>query len=232
LLRPDLKSRARDLVEKFLAADTVAAKAAFVRDPARVAPLMDDWYGRNPDLLQPSGGEIDVSGAGFYSQDVEHPISNVRVNTPGQSERVLIVEHAPDGDRIEWESSVGYNADLAGLFSGAAESPARVLRVIACFDDYFNFGYSDPGSHFCVRLHDPATREWLGYGYVPLDRADASTIASRLDGASPDDLRPLTVELRRSEATSETRQVEIVRMVDPDWRTDAPVVGFAGIRQG
>jgi len=100
--------------------------------------------------------------------------------------------------------------------------------VLACFDDYYNFNYRDPAAHLCVRLHDPATRAFLGYGYVAMDKDDAGAIASCLDGGSEDDLRPLMIEFRSGSKTPQTHQVEIVRMVEAGWRSDRAVADTGG----
>jgi hypothetical protein len=217
---PDLKERARRVVEQFLAGETVAARAAYVRDSERVAPLMADWYRRHPGLLRPGRTGIEVSGAGFYSAKLDHPKSDVRVTIPGRADQIFTVEHLPGGDRIEWESSVGYNTDLAGLFSAKDGQRPQIVRVAACLDDYYNFEYPDSGAHFCVRLHDPETLERIGYGYVPTNRADAGLIAASLAGSGPDELRPMMVEVRPAEHTAQTRQVEIVSMLESGWRSN------------
>jgi hypothetical protein len=225
---PDYRGRARDLVEKFFAAESMNARVPLVRDSIRVAPLMTDWYRRHPEQLKNGVQEIEALGVGFRPDRGEKPVTNVRVTTTGGGEQLFSVEHGPEGDRIEWESSVCYNPDLAGLLSGGSNGKIQTLRVLACFGDYFNYKYCDSSTHLCVKLHDPATLEFLGYGYLPMDRGDAESIAAYLNGANEDDLRPLMLDFRSSPDARKTHQVEIVRMVETGWRYDPMVAGGTG----
>ena len=208
------------MVEQFLAAESISAKASLVRDSARVAPLMADWYRRHPRQLNAATAQVDTSGTGFYPNDREHTVTSVRVAFPAAEDQVFLVEHSPAGDRIEWESSVGYNASPDQLAASGQDGHSKTVRAMGCLDDYFNFSYSDRSTHLCVRLHDPASRELLGYGYIPLDSAHAESIAAYLSGGSQEELRPLMVEVRPRDDTGKTHQMEIVRMIETGWRSD------------
>lgn len=216
---PDLRDRAKKVVEQFLAADNVEAKAAYVRDPARVRELMADWYQRRPGSGGITARAVDVSGAGFYGGSLEHPVSDVRVELPDGGTTFYTVEHLPEGDRIEWESSVGYTADFESLIRRGPAAGRQPMRVMAALDDYYNFNFSDASTHVCVRLHDPATLEFLGYGYVPATIEQAGPIATQLAGSSAEDLRPLIIEVQPVKDGSSTRQVEITRLLQSGWRT-------------
>jgi hypothetical protein len=225
---PDFNGRARRIVEQFLAAESIEGRTGLVRDSQRVAPLMTDWYQRHPEQLKTGGAEMEVSPVALYPGSGDQWVSGVHIAAAdGSWEQIFTVEHDRDGDRIEWESSVGYNPDLSELISGGAEEP-RTIRVEGCLDNYYNFQYANAETHLCVRLHDPATLKLLGYGYIAVDREDAESIASYLDGAGQDELRPLMIEVRPGSDTSRTHQVEIVRMVEAGWRNDRVMAGIPG----
>jgi hypothetical protein len=217
--RPYYKERARLLVEQFLAADSVREKAAFVRDGRRVAPLMEDWYNRRPGGRSLTPVAIDVSGTGFYAHGLEYPVTDVHVQLADGADVTFAVEHLPEGDRIEWESSVGYNADISSLLHTGAEAGRQTMRVMASLDDYYNFNFQDSASHVCVRLHDPATLEVIGYGYAPQSGAGGD-IAAQFSGTGARLLCPLTIEVEPMPDVAKTRQMEIIRMLEPGWRTD------------
>lgn len=216
---PDFKDRARRVVEQFLAAENPDAKAAFVREPDRVRDLMADWYRRHPGGRSMEAKAVEVSGAGFYAGSVTHPVSDVRVEMPDGETAFFTVEHLPSGDRIEWESSVGYTADFTSLIQKGPSAGTQPMRVMAALDDYYNFAFPDATKHVCIRLHDPATLEFLGYGYVPATLEQAGPIATQLAGSSIEDLRPLMIEVQPVEGSDETKQVAITRMLQQGWRT-------------
>lgn len=224
---PDLKDRARAVVENFMAAGSVEAKSGYVRDPGRVAPLMADWYQRHPNQIRPEKAKIEVSGAGFYAGNVDHPVTDVRVASADGQEQIFTVEHGPDGDRIEWESSVGYTVDLKQLMTGKSGDDARVVRVVAALDDYYNFDYQNPEGHVCVRIHDPETLELVGYGYLPAKSPDVQSMVSHLAGSSVQDLRPLMIEVKPGSGTARTRQVAITKMVEAGWRNSGAMAANA-----
>lgn len=226
--RPYYKERASRLVEQFLAADSIAGKAALVRDSQRVAPLMADWYGRHPGGGRVKPVAIEVSGVGFYANGFDYPVTDVRVEMSNGATAGYTVEHLPGGDCIEWESSVGYNADIDCLLESGGGADPQTMRVMATLDDYYNFNFPDSGTHLCVRLHDPATLEVIGYGYAAEGEASGA-IAAQLLGSSGDHLCPLTIEVRPSRDVAKTKQMEILRMLEPGWRTVERIASVTGI---
>lgn len=223
---PGFKERARRTVELFLAAES-KSKASFVREPERVAPLMADWYQRHPGGAPVIPSAVEVSGAGFFSDGASHPVTDVRVELPDGKTTYYTVEHQPDGDRIEWETSVGYSADFDTILSRGPAAGPQPVRVLAAFDDYYNFAFTDPEKHLCLRLHDPATLEFLGYAYLPATEDVALPALTALDGSSVDDLRPVQLEVQAVEQGLRTRQVEVTRFIPTGWR-NAPAIVKTG----
>lgn len=224
---PGFKNRARTVVEQFLAAENISAKSAYVRDPERVTTLMSDWYQRHPGAGAVKPQAIEVSGAGFYSGDERHPVTDVRVDLPGGESTYYTVEHLPTGDRIEWESSVGYSADFADIMARGAGAGPQPVRVMAAIDDYYNFAFANPATHVCLRLHDPSSLEFLGYGYVPVDQA--GSFLAVLEGSSVEDLRPLTLEVQPAEQDASRRQVLVRKLLQNGWRMGGSLTGKASV---
>jgi len=221
---PGYGERARHVVEQFLAAENVRDKAAFVRDPARVAPLMSDWYRRHSGGTPVRPRAIEVSGTGFYAGPDDYPASEVQVNLPGGESAYFRVEHTPSGDCIEWESSVGYSAHFPTILERGPTAGPQPVRVLAALDDYYNFSFASQATHICVRLHDPATLNLLGFGYLPATDAHALPLVEFLAGSSVDDLRPLMLEVQAVENARQNRQVTITRMIQTGWRTGSSLV--------
>jgi len=220
------KERARRTVEQFLAAES-GSKASFVREPERVAPLMADWYQRRQSGAPVIPRAIEAGGAGFFSGESSHPVTDVRVELPDGKTAYYTVEHRPDGDRIEWEASVGYSADFDTILSRGPAAGPQPVRALAAFDDYYNFAFNDPEKHLCLRLHDPATLEFLGYAYLPAREDVALPALAALDGSSVDDLRPVQLEVQAVENGAQSRQVEVKHFIPTGWR-NAPAMVEAG----
>ncbi len=221
---PGFKQRARDLVEQFLAAENVQSKSVFVRDATRVMPLMSDWYRRHDGGSPVTARTIEVSGTGFYSGENTHPVSEVRVDLPGGRTAHYTVEHLPEGDCIEWESSVGYSAHFPTILERGPGASPQPVRVMAALDDYYNFSFTDASTHICVRLHDPVTMELLGFGYVPARADFARALVEALAGSDADNLRPLMLEVKAAPNARQSRQVNITRLIQSGWRSGSGLV--------
>lgn len=241
-LPDDLKERATSVVEAFLIAEGADAKAPYVRDPVRVLPLMREWYAARSGGAAAVISQINVSGAGFYGGNAEqHPFSEVQAELKDGTALTMTVEHRPEGDVIEWESSVGYTGVDWDSFTRGGERTK--VRLLAALDDYPNYRYSAPearDSHVCVALFDPHSREKLGYGYLPKSHPSALQMQRQLLSTvtrGTRTLRPVMLDLKAEPDARETKQVEIVRFIQTGWREhptqmlvqdmeDGPVTAF------
>ena len=230
MLRPapsahrDLGSEATAVVQKFLAASTPEAKAAWVTDPDRTVPRMADWYARHAGGGAQSEAVIGPSSQGFYATPGDRmAVSEVPVEIEGSAPLTYLVEHRPEGPRIAWAESVGYSPmewkRLVGQF--CREEPVR-LRLLACRDDYYNFAFAAGGEFSCIRLHDPQTMELLGFGYVRRTAEMDQTLEISLPPAEAVALRPVTVDVLPCPDSATTQQVEIIGPVIPGWKDLAP----------
>lgn len=222
-LPDDLKVRATSVVQAFLAAEGADAKAPYVRDPVRVLPLMREWYAARSGGAAAVISQINVSGAGFYGGNAEqYPFSEVQAELKDGTALTMTVEHRPEGDVIEWESSVGYTGLDWDSFTRGGERTK--VRLLAALDDYPNYRYSAPearDSHVCVALFDPQSREKLGYGYLPKSHPSALQMQRQLLSTisrGVRTLRPVMLDLKAEPDARETKQVEIVRFIQTGWR--------------
>ena len=67
-----------------------------------------------------------------------------------------------------------------------------------------------------MRLHDPVNREFLGYGYLPVEDAAAFSLATMLNGTSADELRPAQFQVEALSNSASNRQIKILRVLPPD----------------
>ncbi|MEM8955126.1 MAG: hypothetical protein AAGD22_13320, partial [Verrucomicrobiota bacterium] len=224
LINPiSLRERAESVVREFLAAPDLSGKALYVRAGDRVLPMMKDYYDACPEEVSAEFLTITAGTPGYHiSSAYHHMATDVAVQFKDFGEVVYRVEHLPEGNLIEWESSVGYNpvAFARALEAGMKLDRPQTFRVLAVADDYFNYKFKDSAKYLCVRLIDPKNDETTAYGYVDrstLDAREIEFLLSQTRGRGP---RPIMLELRFDDRTGETRQVEITRLVQRSWRSN------------
>ena len=236
-LPPSQLANAREqavaLVKKYLAAPDAVAKAAYVRNPDRVQPLMEQYFADHPLENRPMAScSVRASGLSHYTDSsVAVPVTPVAVESAlGGVAQVFMVEHRADGPVIEWESSVGFN-DRESFSARPEGGKSMVLRVEAVVDDYFNHGYADAAKWVCLRLRLADRPDETVYAYVDR-RSDLCGTVGRLWMERPDQsVRRLTVEVSSDGATAKTRQVRLTGLVSPSWRLpDEPVLRIASAR--
>lgn len=222
----NIRPRAQALVERFLNARDWRDKAALVRDGWRVAPLMERYYAEHPVKGIQDWKSITTSGLGFYDGLADGPaLTYVTVITGDDERQIYTVEHHPEGDTIEWESSVGVTAANTGNVLRSLGAGQHVVPVLAALDDYYNYDFADPEKEICVRLQDPKTNELLSYGYLSRDSDQLEDLLAALQDASPDAPMPLMIEVQGEANAPATKQMRITRLLQTGWRTDSVVAG-------
>lgn len=221
---PGAADRAVALVERYLAAPTSEAKAALVRDPQRVAPLMASLASRQPDHFAPVvGAQVKAAGLSHY-QDPSNPVpvTPVVARFADGSARTFLVEHAPEGDAIEWESSTGSSEPLALVAAprGKKNPAARaVWRVEAAPDDYFNRAFADEDGLICLKLARADRPDETFWAYAPKEGELGETLR-RIWNESPRDFaQRLTVTVEANPSTAKTHQVRLAAVNHAGWRT-------------
>ena len=225
-----MQKAAQEVVTKFLAADGWQGKATFVRDAARVRPLMKDYYERNGGDAPTATAEVTSTAPGFYATDqLPQPVSNVSATLSDGRSITFRVEHLVEGAKVEWESSVAYSpASWDQILNSTPEEAGQLLRVSACLDNYYNYSFSDDREFLCLQLQDPITGIPLGNGYVPRHSEDGARLHLFLQGSTKRQPEQVTLEVRPATNASKTRQVEIVRFVKGGFRhAEAPVMAAA-----
>jgi len=216
--------RAEWLVQQFLAAETIEAKAALVRDSDRVAPLMVALAKREPEEFR-SVPVATVKAAGLsHYQDPGNPVpvTPVVASLADGTTRTFFVEHSDDGDVIEWESSTGYSEplDIAARPRRRAIVPPRALwRVEAAPDDYFNRGFADEDRLICLRLTRADAPDETYWAYAPKD-SDVGQSLRRIWNEAPRSFsQRLTVLVEGDPSVSKTHQLRLAEVKHAGWRT-------------
>jgi hypothetical protein len=226
--------RAVAVVEKYLAAPGVAAKAAWVRDRQRVAPLMASLAADKPELFRTVTGAKLTAGGLTHYKDPKNPVSvtPVLARLEDGTSRAFYVEHSESGDTIEWESSVGYSEALAltPARRGKTAAPTRaVWRVEAVPDDYFNRAFNDEDGLICLKLARADQPDETFWAYTPKDSDVAAALRRVWNEAPRDFAQRLTVTVEAESSAAKTRQVRLAKVNHAGWRTpDAAALMVAG----
>ena len=151
-----------EVVTGFLNSETVSARLEFVRDSARVRPLMLSYY---------QGEEIDAEGIEMLVKErslFEGEFVNTLVQTADFIMKPIAIERIEKGGevgyQIDWESWVGF-CDLSpeDMRSKKPTDP-KIIRAIVSPSNYYNYGFSNDREWACFQLEvkDKAS-VFLGY---------------------------------------------------------------------
>lgn len=225
--------RAVALVRSYLAAPTPLAKAAYIRDPRRVAPLLVAMAARQPELQRAvTDAVVQAAGLSHYADPANPlPVSPVVARFADGTSRTFFVEHAPQGDAIEWESSTAYSEPLrpARVKGRPAGSTTAKWRVEAAPDDYFNRAFADADGLICLKLSRPDRPDETFWAYAPKDSAVGETLRQIWNESPRERVQRLTVTVDADPSASVTRQLRLAAVHHAGWRTpDGPGVLVAG----
>ena len=201
-------------VKGFMTSGSIQNRLSFVRDPERVKPLMEKYYGNEE--FEPEGFEELKRGKIRYRGNFF--TSSVRIGD--FSSGPISVERFEDGDnfsyRVDWESWVGYCEMSADDLIRVKPTEPKLVRIILRQDSYYNYEYSDD-------------RVWAAYrlGFRDSDRAllayarrnsQEGEILAELFRDSEEFLYML--KIRYPENARSSDQVEIVELLEQGWIED------------
>lgn len=223
---PHAKALAAEVVRSFLAASTPEAKARWVVQPDRTSKMLTAYYsGLTPEQIRAeAAADLGDIRQGYYVRAGDNTmVSEVPVTRESGEMTTYLVEHHQDGPKIAWAESVGFSpVPWEKVLAGAPGDTPATLRVLACRDDYYNYAFRDESRFSCIRLHDPRTREILGYAYAERRIGIEQSLQIHLPPAGSGQLQPVMVSVRPVSASAGTHQVELVGPVTPGWQEARP----------
>lgn len=198
-------------VKGFMTSGSIQERLTFARDPERVKPLMEKYYGNEE--FEPEGFEefnrsrIRYSGNFFTSF--------VRVGD--FSSAPIAVERFEDGDnssyRVDWESWVGYCEMSAEDLIRAKPTEPKLLRIILRQGSYYNYEYSDERVWAAYRLGFRNNDRTL-LAYARRDSKEGEVLAELF---RDEEGLPYTLKIRYPENARSGDQVEIVELLAEGW---------------
>lgn len=206
------RSKIEPVVRGFFEASGAEQKQAFVRDPQRVRPLMENYYHdrrQEPRTWKSLGWVLPVEEPGYrlgYAQalfaDAE-PVS-------------LIIEEQPDGSfRVDWESSVRYGEIDWGEFIRTRPVSPTLFRVIASKPRHAPSADGAPQNTEVLEIKHP---DGDGTLYAWFDRKDPKfqPLIQQLQTGNWKDV-PLTLRLCYTGPAAGGSSVKIVGIEGKGW---------------
>lgn len=220
----DEGASAAQLVQKFLAADTLERKLAFVRYPEKVEPLMRLWYETRPiEPVQASQDELAASLTKFLYPSGMKIIVVTMLIEETKDYKFYAVESSPTyGLQLDWETAVGWQAMTVDEFRKGKPTTPQPFRVHIARGDYYNGPYSDDTEWMCCDLTYPGDADFHLYGYVLRQSPAGKRLNEMLAGQSVSAI--LGLAYRRE--GSDLKQVTIHGIISEEWfLKDGPAVG-------
>lgn len=205
-------------VKGFMTSGSIQERLTFARDPERVKPLMEEYYGNEE--FEPEGFEELNRGEIRYRGDFF--TSFVRIGD--FSSGPVAVERFEDGDdfayRVDWESWVGYCEMSAEDLVRAKPTEPKLLRIMLRQDSYYNYGYSDDRVWAAYRLGFRNSDRTL-LAYARRDSKEGELLAELFRDSAE---LLYTLKVRYPENARSGDQVEIVELLEQGWIGNPPKV--------
>jgi len=200
-----------ETVRQFFEAGTVGLKLAYVRDPSRVRPLMNEYYQRQP-MTKPKWDSLG------YTLPVDEPgyrlgyVQAIFSDGPAAS---LIVEEKENGSfAVDWESYVRYGELDWQDFLKLRPSQPKLFRVIASKAENADSAHRDSRLEM-IELKHP---EQEGSVFATIDKTDPelAPVIEQLQSGKWKDV-PLTLRLCYPGSSGSGRAVRIAGVEGKGW---------------
>ena len=218
----DTAREAAEVARAFLATTTLDDRLRFIRHPEATRARMAAWHTTDRPL-QP------LQVLSFHDRWAEERVGDATflmmyMEMADFTQRAIAMERRPDGSlAVDWES-FEYWSDVPWTTFLETEPPQAVeFRVVAEYDSYYNFNYSDADAWVCFRLTDPADQAHA-WGYCPPGSAPATTLAhllSRQQQQGNPQAKAILL-LRFEPGTHGRRQLRIDAVVQEHWLKPDP----------
>lgn len=187
-----------------------------VRNPSRVAPLMEDFYehqkGKDPvpgSLKAKARYQIDGVEILYFSYDSSRPLGLLEVAMMrGEDGRFL----------LDWESLVGYGEkSFAALREERPTKPVMLRAYVRRFD-YYEYEFADSQRYLCVKMISENGENAI-YAYCQRDSELGRWLESDLSTTGPSSLKGYTVQVSFPLDSGSNHCVNLDRVIASRWIT-------------
>lgn len=213
ILPQPLVDEAIAVMDAFLQADSVETKLANIRNPARVAALLRDYYATHDLVID--GIESLILLARQRRHGMEYFVAKV-LTTRGREEHFILFRDSSGTFMVDWETFVGYNPVSWNDLMTKHPAQPLLLRAYARKGQYYNYAFQDHRRYHCVELEEPNGDAVL-FGYVSPDTENGMALIRGVTEASRD--IPIMVEVSYPETPASGNQVSITRVLRFSWIT-------------
>lgn len=209
---PARVAAASALLQDFWHASAWSDKGAFVREAARVRPLMQEYYEtqRNTDPISSSL----VRSSHFLLAGHEVLMFTYISSQPGGELNVALVAGADGNFLLDWESYVGWSDLTFQAFWKKRPTTPQLVRVSAQLDDAYHGELSDPAKNLGLQLLSPDGL-YCFHGYCEKTSPVGTLLAGLMAHPSPQ--RHLTLHLAFPEHSRPDSPVRITGVVAGSW---------------
>ena len=195
----------REVAEKFTEADTTAERLKWVRDPDRVAPLVEAFYGEGPGAREKV---VDVKPMGA-AQTPEFAYQRFQAKLDDGASRLVAVVLSEDGAKVDFDCYARHgSASWPDLLAGKA----TVMRLFVKPGTYYNYTFSDDQAWRGFVASSPDLEEPF-FVYVRRGSEEAKRLAAV---RTPRPTR-VTVGLRSLKGSHQQRQFEVKAVHAQGW---------------
>jgi len=209
---PEHKAQMNDAMQNYWQAKSWEAKLAYVRDPERTGPRMQDFY-EVQNQSDPVSGRLEGAMRFRYNglEVTTLSYSSSRVN--GKVE-VALLKDASGGWKMDWESYTGYSEMAWDAFKKNRPSSPKFFRTFAGPGEYWNFEFADEMKYLSVHLLSPDGLVSL-HGYCERESSLGREVGSVL--ARTPGKQPIIFRLAFPENAESDHCVRILGLVAERW---------------
>jgi hypothetical protein len=205
-----------NVVKAYIEARSYKDRLAYVLDPDKVWPLMEE---KSRGTLPPNFRSVAVhSVAPADAADYWLVKASFLDNFGRSFTNRYPVKDTLDGPRIDWEAMAGRNENSVATYK-AQRPPGPVTFRLRCkISTYYTLDYAEAEhTHLSVSMEDVFDGESL-HGYVPKSSPEGAKLLEQLKDGQPHDL---IVEVRHQgpfgRPSENSNGVAIVRLVSDSW---------------
>ena len=206
----------------FLGAETLEEKLKYVRHPARVRALMEDYYERNE--LKPIQFKQIVEYQMFPLGN--YPFLALKIELENGIEEAVLVEDSEDGQLVDWESFVCYQEISIDEYVARRPTRSVTLRAYVSEDYFHSYDFESAEKYASYLLRFRHSEEIMN-AYVERGTELEQKFRKMFPKDSQKRTEPLILKVRFVEGGKSPRSVLVEDLVSIKWAYAEDPAGVA-----